>query len=533
MAELSRSGGAAETSGRSGKAASSISLAVLCGILIGTSYIPFPPWASLFCFLPLWICWSRAQRAGAIFFSGWLASFVFTLIGFNWVAYMLHEFAHLPWFLAIPGLLLYAATANLYVPLAGLIWYYLRKTLSLRDPVSGVVMVLVTALCEMNAFTLFDWNFGYSWYGSGLPLYQWAEFLGFSGLSTLTILFNLPLWIAWRRRGEPAGFRIAVAAAAVFVALNLCGILIETRLPAADDELRALLVQANIGNEEKSAAELGTGFRQEILLKQLDLTLQALSEGTAEPVDFVLWPEAAFPSLLGSGYEHTALAVLLQSFLARTGMTLVTGGYGVDAGSRRITNSLFVVDPGHGVLQPHYSKTHLLAFGEYIPGEEWFPGIRDWLPPIGEYARGPGPEVLLQWGRFRAGPQICYESLFPAFSRGLANLGAQFIINVTNDSWYGTWQEPYQHMYMTLARAVEFRRPVLRATNTGFSTVALASGEILQRSPLHRAWTGVFSVPFEQRPAMTFYQRFYWLMPAVLWVGLIAIILRPAARIRG
>ena len=102
------------------------------------------------------------------------------------------------------------------------------------------------------------------------------------------------------------------------------------------------------------------------------------------------------------------------------------------------------------------------------------------------------------------GAQICYESLFPGFSRSLAELGAQFIVNVTNDSWYGSWQEPYQHMYMTLARGVEFRRPVLRVTNTGISTVSLASGEILERSPIHQPWAGLYEVPYLKNPACYF-----------------------------
>ena len=122
------------------------------------------------------------------------------------------------------------------------------------------------------------------------------------------------------------------------------------------------------------------------------------------------------------------------------------------------------------------------------------------------------------------GAQICYESLFPEFSRSLANLGAQFIVNVTNDSWYGSWQEPYQHMYMTLARGIEFRRPVLRVTNTGISTVSLASGEILERSPIHQPWTGIYEVPYLTKPTETFYQHWFELVPFLLWGALILLL---------
>jgi apolipoprotein N-acyltransferase len=106
----------------------------------------------------------------------------------------------------------------------------------------------------------------------------------------------------------------------------------------------------------------------------------------------------------------------------------------------------------------------------------------------------------------------------------LAELGAQFIVNATNDSWYGSWQEPHQHLYMTLARGVEFRRPVLRATNTGISTVSLASGDVLERSPIHQDWAGVYRVPYRKNPPATVYQTGFYVVPVLLWVSLIGLL---------
>jgi apolipoprotein N-acyltransferase len=122
-------------------------------------------------------------------------------------------------------------------------------------------------------------------------------------------------------------------------------------------------------------------------------------------------------------------------------------------------------------------------------------------------------------------PQICYEGLFAYFSRDLANLGAQVIVNVTNDSWYGAWQQPYQHFYMTLARGIEFRRPVLRVTNTGISSVVLASGDILQRSPIYQPWTDVYHVPYVKNPSPTFYQEWFYLLPILLWISFFALLM--------
>ena len=127
------------------------------------------------------------------------------------------------------------------------------------------------------------------------------------------------------------------------------------------------------------------------------------------------------------------------------------------------------------------------------------------------------------------GPQICYEGLFPGFSRGLADQGAQIFVNVTNDSWFGTLAEPYQHLFMTLARGIEFRRPVVRATNTGISAAMRADGTLLELSPLHTEWTHTYEIPYRMEPRPTFYQEYgSWFVPSVLW--LTAAILLAAGR---
>ena len=453
-----------------------------------------------------------------------ITAFVFTLIGFNWVTYLLHEFAHLDWSIALLGMLFYALIAHLYVPLAGLLWYSGFRKFKWSHQLSLAMMAMITTLCERYSFTLFDWNFGYSWFGSNLPIYQWAEIIGFSGLSAATILCNIPLLIAWQKRKQTAGKIIVTTVITGFILLNVGGLWLKARLPQPDASFTTLLVQASTENSEKMAAELGKGYSKEILNRYITLTDDALNSHPDKKIDFALWPETAFPALLGEQFKFNALPIALSEFLKYKQLPLITGAYSVDEKSRLITNSLFVLNKDGEIVPPHYSKTILLAFGEYIPGEQFFPVIRTWLPSTGQFARGPGPTELLKWNGYKMGAQICYESLFPEFSRSLANLGAQFIVNVTNDSWYGSWQEPYQHMYMTLARGIEFRRPVLRVTNTGISTVSLASGEILERSPIHQPWSGIYDVPYLTKPTETFYQHWFWLVPFLLWGTLILLL---------
>jgi apolipoprotein N-acyltransferase len=300
--------------------------------------------------------------------------------------------------------------------------------------------------------------------------------------------------------------------------LNAGGVWLRNRLPEPDATLNVLMVQADISNLEKRTMEHGKGLRAEILKKYMEVTDEGLTRNPA--VDFVMWSETAFPALLGGEYNQSLYAQALQEFLQSHQVALITGAYSKDEKSGLFTNSLFAIDKQGVVTEPHYSKTNLLALGEYIPGEETFPWLRTMLPMVGHFARGPGPTILLNFNGYKMGPQICYESLFPEFSKGLADLGAQFIVNVTNDSWYGTWQEPYQHMYMTLARGVEFRRPVLRVTNTGISTASLANGDVLTLSPTAARWTGSYRIAYQTQPQATFYQRHFGLMPILLWAGL-------------
>jgi apolipoprotein N-acyltransferase len=500
-------------------------LPILSGVFIGTSYIPFPPWASLFGFVPLWIFWGQQTKLKNAFLGGVITAFVFTLIGFNWVTYTLHEFAHLPWFFAGIGMLVFGLVGHLYVPLAGVLWFWGRRKFHWPERLSLWLMALITILCEAYSLTVFDWNFGYSWYGANIPVYHWAEIVGFSGLSAATLLCNLPLYLAWQQRKQRSGKMIIAAVLVGFILLNVGGLWLKARLPEPDAKFNTLLIQASIPNSEKMAAELGEGYTHEIIRRIMALTDHAVNQHKNSKIDFVMWPETAFPTLLGAEFRYKEYPVLLSQFLRDRQLPLITGAFGVDEKSRLITNSLFLLDDQGEVIEPHYSKTVLLAFGEYIPFADTFPVIRKFLPQIGQYARGPGPTVLFDWNGFKMGPQICYESLFPKFSRDLANLGAQFIVNATNDSWYGTGQEPYQHMYMTLARGVEFRRPVLRVTNTGISTVSLASGEILEQSPMMQPWAGLYEVPYVKKPTATFYQEWFWLVPGLLWGSLALLLL--------
>ena len=143
---------------------------------------------------------------------------------------------------------------------------------------------------------------------------------------------------------------------------------------------------------------------------------------------------------------------------------------------------------------------------------------------VSDFGRGKGPTIInSKFGRI--GAQICYEGLFDYFSTELQEKDAQFFVNVTNDSWFGYPFEPYQHMYMTLARAVENRLPLIRVTNTGISTVILHDGTVLEHSARNKEWYKSYEIPFHSTPPKTFYVNLADKWPGILiiLIGLILI----------
>ena len=494
-------------------------LPILSGILIGTSYIPFPPWAGLFGLVPLWFYWLRCKSKKQIFISGWITQFILTAIGFSWIAYNIHEHASLPWSISILGMLIFCSFANYYIPLAGVLWFSIFRKNKKYIFLNILLLGIITAIAETYLQTIFKWNFAYTWLWVKVPIYQWAEFIGFQGLSSLFILSNALFTWMWLKRKEPKTKFYLAGFVTSFFLLTILGHQLPQRWKDADAVARPLIVQANIPNQQKIYAEKGLGFRSHIVEKFIKMTSEA-RQGLESP-DFAIWPETAFPDYLNlpTGIYKRRL----QSFLKTENFPLITGGYSKHL-SQQSSNSLFFLQSDGEFSATPYNKSILLAFGEYIPGSSRFPFLKKLLPMIADFKRGEGPTIR-DFENIKVGPQICYESLYPGFSYQLSKLGAEMIINVTNDSWFGWWQEPYQHLTMTLARGIEFRRPVIRSTNTGISTLMLATGQQLKKSPIGEEWTHTYVVPYKKDPPQTFYAKTFHLVPRLLIISFFTILI--------
>ena len=381
---------------------------------------------------------------------------------------------------------------------------------------SLILIPPVFALCERLYPFIFYWHLGYPWFWAEFPAFHLTQWIGFFGLNLITLFINAFLHLAWiLQKKRKTSLGLVGLVFAIFFTLNAAGLIVSGKIKKPDQTLRVLVVQGNVGNFEKIQANVGKDYKENILQTHIKLTRQGFEK--SKNIDLVIWPETSFPETLVKGFmgpQQETLARLSQEL----GVPFLIGAFEEENG--KFFNSLVLMD-GMDLLGS-YQKTRLFPFGEYIPFSQYFPKLKKMLPMISDFTRGKEPSVL-KHPKVLIGGQICYEGLFDKLSIRLQKKKAQIFINVTNDSWFGESFEPYQHMYMTLARAIENRRPLIRVTNTGISTVILSSGKILELSPLNKKWVKVFDVPYASTPPTTFYAKLSenWIWILLLLIGFV------------
>ncbi|MEQ9812915.1 MAG: apolipoprotein N-acyltransferase [Azospirillaceae bacterium] len=418
----------------------------------------------------VWLAEGVATRRGA-FLLGWAHAFGFHLIGLYWVAVSMTVDPAFYWMVPF-GVVGLPALLALLAGLAVALWWSLPG----RGP--GKVLLLAVLLLAGEyvrgfLFTGFPWNLpGYAWV-PWLPVLQTAALVGIYGLSLVTLALGLvPAMLAGPHRGR-AGWGIAVLLVALTGAGAAWG---WARLPdgaaATVPEVRLRLVQPNIPQELKWVRELWDEHFETLS----DLTRQA-PEGA--PPTVVIWPETAIPYMVTtSPATRQALARL-----APDGGLLITGAPRTEettAGERRYYNSLVAID-GAGAVQGVYDKHHLVPFGEYMPLGRWLP-LQSIAGRSDDYSFGPGPATLALPGLPPVAPFICYEAIFPGAVTGSERPG--WLLNITNDGWFGRSWGPHQHFATAVARAVEEGLPLVRVAGTGISGVVDPYGRTLSRLDL-------------------------------------------------
>jgi apolipoprotein N-acyltransferase len=395
------------------------------------------------------------RRAAAI---GWAFGFGQFMLGMHWIFYpfLVDPVAH-AWQIPFAALLFPGGLAIFFLlacVAAMLFW---------RPGASRIFMLTVCyAVAEWlrgHILTGLPWNLpAYSW-GASLAVLQTAALLGVYGVSLLTVLFGASLAELFT---APRRIALPLVLTAAFAVLWLGG---EIRLAAEPtafvSNVTVRLVQPNVPQDQK--------YVRSLVQRNWRTLIDLSSKPAPVAPTVIIWPEAAPPILLQRSPE--ALDQIAR--LTGNNRTLITGNQRVtiDATTgRHFFNSLFVFGPG-ARLVAIYDKFHLVPFGEYLPLEPVLKnlGITKLVGFPGSFSSGDGPHTVKVPGAPDAGPLICYEILFPNAVIGESR--PDWLINVTDDSWFGPWAGPRQHLLAARVRAIEEGLPVARAANTGISTM--------------------------------------------------------------
>ncbi len=245
---------------------------------------------------------------------------------------------------------------------------------------------------------------------------------------------------------------------------------------------RIAIVQGNIPQDVKWTP----GKERWSLEKYFSLSRKALEECHPE---VILWPETAVTFF----FPHSPdLSARLIEGIKELGVTVLLGAPRIAQEEDRyvMKNSLLVFSP-KGELKGIYDKEHLVPFGEYVPLEKYLPWLRNLAVASGRYSPGKGPGVVKAAG-VKWGVLICFENVFPELARKRIKEGAELLLVITNDAWFGDSAALPQHFYQSVLRAVETRRYVIQVANTGLSGVIDPYGRILSLGPINREWVGCF-----------------------------------------
>ena len=470
--------------------------ALLASLLLGAAvpfaFAPFGVYPLAVIAPALWFLLLRdtaptvASRLGFAFGLGMFGA------GVNWVYISIHYFGHSPLPAAIGVMLLLVAYLSVFPALLG---YFAARSRLHGAPLFVLLLPAGWALAEWLRswlFTGFPWlNLGYTQIDS--PLAGYAPLMGVYGLGWLTALSaGLLVWTL------TASSAARYMGPLLFAALWAGGLLLKshewTQMSGAP--IRASLVQGNIPQDEKWDPD-----QQVVTLeKYLELTRGEWGSQDHKHPDLIVWPESAVPA-----FQHQ----VQDNFLAplshearRMGSDLLTGIPVLDRSDWQYYNAVIAL----GEEESAYYKHHLVPFGEYLPLRRFLGTLLQVMPlPVADFSAGSLGQPLIRAAGHPVGVSICYEIIFgEEISAALPE--AAYLVNVSNDAWFGDSLAPHQHLEMARMRALETGRFLLRATNTGITAIIGPDGRIRERGPQFE--TIVVRGEIEPRSGATPYVRF-------------------------
>ncbi len=475
-------------------------LAVLSGVLYFLGFIGFDQWyLEWIALAPLIVALEHIETGRRAFFVSWLMGWVTHLGGYYWVVHLLTVFAFLPLPLAVLGYVLLCLVQGGSLAVFGWLAWQLKRTTGLALGWIAPVALIATEFAYPLIFQSYTAN-SQAWMPVLIQIVDLGGVLLLSGVIALVNGAVAEYAISVIRRQR---IRIALPAVA-FVALAATVIYGVVRMPqidardAAAPKLKVVVVQANVGEADK-LEKVNEGIEKYRTMTDIALT--------TPNIGLVVWPESGFNTLVALNADltgHVATRIDTPMLVGAVRAEPVPDAERKGPEQYRVWNSILAIAPG-GRAIASYDKVKLLIFGEYLPGYETFPAfyesLRDAgiLPYISVFARGQS-FAPLPVGPYRISADVCYEDILPRHIRNLMGpidsngTRPHAMFNGTNDSWYGP-VEPRIHLALSIFRAVEHRRWLIRSTATGISAFIDANGRIVRQSDFEKAETLTRDVP--------------------------------------
>jgi apolipoprotein N-acyltransferase len=473
--------------------------AIGSGILLGASLpsldLAMLAWVG---FVPLLLV-THESGLRAAFLTGWLSGTTFFVVVTYWVAHTIGHYTALPESIALVLLLMMSAVLGLYTGAfaAGVRWMQMR-----RLPWVYLAPALWVGLEWMRGwfFIGFPWGaLGYSQWRFG-DLVQMVEVTGVYGVSALLVFFNAVFAAVVMTRGRLDRRHLTALSllTLLMIALPMLGRARTAMLARLEPAGRLVVgvAQGNVAQDHK----WDPAFVDDTMNRYVRLTERAAAAGA----QLVVWPETAVPFFF---QESGPMREVMLALARRLDVYLVFGSPAatVDVDRRmQQRNRAYLVGPRDGELD-HYDKMELVPFGEYVPFARVLFFVQQMVDAVGALAPGTHPTVF-EGPNGRFGVLVCYEGVFPWISRRFVRDGADYLVNVTNDAWYGRTSAPHQHLAQATLRAIENRRPLVRAANTGISAIVREDGRLAWAGPLDKMLEHTGEITWHR--LQTFYTRF-------------------------
>ncbi len=464
-------------------------MSFLAGALLTSSFSPLSFLPGAFLAFPLMVFLiDYAKTTRQAFAAGWWSGFGLFSVGLTWIGHSFTQQDNVPVVLAPFAILALAGLMALYIAVA----FWVSKKLWVRHPARVLLFAAVWTLFEFARgflFTGFPWHLVGTMWADWITLAQSASLLSIYGLSALTVFAAAAPAALIDRNVRPANLLFVAVPVLALVAFTIWG---HMRLSAAETKydlsVSLRLVQANVKQSEKWLSHLVDDHFD----RHMRLSRSESDRGRAEGVKLLIWPETAVQRETFD--RDGSLLRWRMSRLLEFGSYAITGAPRFERTPNGVNyyNSLFAFN-SKGQLYARYDKNHLVPFGEYLP----FQGV---LNALGlqqltggvAFTSGDTPQTIRLPGVPPFSPLICYEIIFPGQVLDPADR-PEWLLNITNDGWFGLTNGPYQHLGLARFRAIEEGLPVVRAASTGVSTIIDGYGRTVSKLGVDRA--GVLDSP--------------------------------------